>query len=302
MSLTQSQIEKKLTKEALDELLPLWWAEQGAEKRRDLALMAAAIPFPHGAALRVLDLCCGPGDLGRAIRARYPNSQIDCLDRDVFLISMCIGMNRRKGVPGRHFVRDLWDTNWHDGLEPEYDVIATANALHWLDAGRVAQVSQDVFRLLRPAGVFLFAEPACAEKTFAAGFAEWKSRQPSRYTRENWERFWSRANEILGYDRRHAGIRLGSDSKRRRLPIDRCAFPGCRRSDSCCCQAWKRPWTTRVTQTRFSALARIVKDFSGRHAMNRLPNGSFTGAFPRRRRKLVRPRNWFAEGFGHDSF
>lgn len=200
MSLTQSQIEKKLTKEALDELLPLWWAEQGAEKRRDLALMAAAIPFPHGAALRVLDLCCGPGDLGRAIRARYPNSQIDCLDRDVFLISMCIGTNRREGVPGRHFVRDLWDTNWHDGLEPEYDVIATANALHWLDAGRVAQVSQDVFRLLRPAGVFLFAEPACAEKTFAAGFAEWKSRQPSRYTRENWERFWSRANEILGYD------------------------------------------------------------------------------------------------------
>ena len=200
MSLTQSQIEKKLTNEDLDELLHLWWTEQGAEKRRDLDLMAAAIPFRHDATLRVLDLCCGPGDVGRAIRARYPNSQIDCVDRDVFLISMCIGMNRRKGVPGQNFVRDMWDTNWHNGLEPEYDVVATANALHWLDARRVAQVSQDVFRLLRPAGVFLFVEPACTEKTFAAGFTEWKSRQPSRYSRENWERFWSRANEILGYD------------------------------------------------------------------------------------------------------
>jgi len=48
--------------------------------------------------------------------------------------------------------------------------------------------------------VFLFVEPACANETFAAGFTEWKSWQPSRYSRENWERFWGRANEILGYD------------------------------------------------------------------------------------------------------
>jgi hypothetical protein len=120
-------------------------------------------------------------------------------------------MNRREGVPGQNFVRDLWDSNWHTGLGPEYDVVATANALHWLDARRVAQVSQDVFRLLRPAGVFLFVEPACTEKTFAAGFTEWKSRQPSRYSRENWERFWSRANEILGYD--HTKL-LGSRDSR----------------------------------------------------------------------------------------
>jgi SAM-dependent methyltransferase len=199
-SLTQSQIEKKLTNEDLDELLHLWWTEQGAEKRRDLDLMAAAIPFPPDSSLRVLDLCCGPGDVGRAIRGRYPNSEIDCLDRDVFLISICIGVNRREGVPGRNFVRDLWDANWHNGLEPEYDVIAAANALHWLDVRRAGQVSREVFRLLRRGGVFLFVEPACTEKAFAAGFTEWKSQQPSRYSRENWERFWSRANEILGYD------------------------------------------------------------------------------------------------------
>ena len=32
------------------------------------------------------------------------------------------------------------------------------------------------------------------------GFEEWKARQPPRYTRENCERFWSRANALLGYD------------------------------------------------------------------------------------------------------
>ena len=198
--LTQSEIEKKLGNAELDELLRLWWAEQGAEKRRDLDLMASAIPFPTDAALRVLDLCCGPGDVGRTIRARYPNSQIDCVDRDIFLISMCIGINRREGVAGETFVRNLMDADWHKGLQAGYDVVATANAFHWLDAQRVAHVFQNVFRLLRPSGVFLFVEPACSEKPFAAGFAEWKARQPARYSRENWERLWNRANEILGYD------------------------------------------------------------------------------------------------------
>jgi len=35
-------------------------------KRRDLDLMVAAIPFSKDATLRVLDLCCGPGDVGRS--------------------------------------------------------------------------------------------------------------------------------------------------------------------------------------------------------------------------------------------
>ena len=200
MSLTQSQIEKKLSDENLDELLDLWRTEQGVEKRRDLDLMAAAVPFSKDATLRVLDLCCGPGDVGRAVRARYPKSQIDWLDRDVFLISICIGTNRREGVSGESFVRDLWHADWHRDLEPGYDLVATAKALHWLDARRVSELVKDVFRLLRPGGVFLFVEPACSETTFAAGFAEWKSRQPSRYSQENWQRFWNRANEILGYD------------------------------------------------------------------------------------------------------
>jgi trans-aconitate methyltransferase len=200
MALTQSQIEKKLSDEHLDELLELWQTEQGAAKRRDLELMASALPFPVDARLRVLDLCCGPGDVGRSIRARYPHSQIDCVDRDVFLISICIGVNRREGVSAKSFVRDLWDADWHSGLRDDYDVVATANALHWFDAHRVAELFKDVFGLLRPSGVFLFVEPACTEKMFADGFAEWKSRQPARYSMENWERFWTRANEILGYD------------------------------------------------------------------------------------------------------
>jgi len=210
--LTETQIAQKLSSENLDELLQLWWAEQGVAKHRDLELMAAALPFPTDANLRVLDMCCGPGDVGRVIRGRYRNSCIDCVDRDVFLISICDGINRREGVSAESFVRDLWNTDWHTGLRDDYDVVATANALHWFDAPRLAELFNDISRLLRPGGVFLFVEPACAEKTFAAGFAEWKSRQPPRYSRENWERFWTRANDILGYD--HTKFLGSRDSNR----------------------------------------------------------------------------------------
>ena len=214
MSLTQSQIEKKLTNEDLDELLHLWWAEQGAEKRRDMDLMAAAIPFRRDATLRVLDLCCGPGDVGRAIRGRYPNSHIDCVDRDVFLISICIGMNRREGVPGQNVVRDLWDTNWHNGLEPEYDVVATANALHWLDARRVAQVSQDVFRLLRPAGLRKEDVRCWIHRVEVAAAEPLQPRELGTILGPSKRNSWLRSHEAVGLarfavDRRHAGIRLG---------------------------------------------------------------------------------------------
>ena len=206
--LSQDQIEKKLTDDNLNELLHLWWVEQGDAKRRDLELIASAIPFSSNDALMVLDLGCGPGDVGRAIWSRFPHSRVDCVDRDLFLISICIGTNRREGVPGNTVVRDLSNRDWCTDLSPAYDVVAAANALHWLDARRAGELFTDIFRLLRSGGVFLFAEPACAEKIFATGFTEWKARQPARYSQENWQRFWSRANAILGYDHtKHLGSR-----------------------------------------------------------------------------------------------
>ena len=48
--------------------------------------------------------------------------------------------------------------------------------------------------------MFLLAERTSPEIPFAAGFEEWKAKQPPRYTRANWQRFWSRANALLGYD------------------------------------------------------------------------------------------------------
>jgi hypothetical protein len=109
-------------------------------------------------------------------------------------------VNRRDNIPGRIVTRDLENDDWHADLLRGYHAVATANALHWFTAQRVEALLREVHGLLRSGGVFLFAEPVSAETPFAAGFEEWKAKQPPRYSRENWERFWSRANALLGYD------------------------------------------------------------------------------------------------------
>ena len=90
------------------------------------------------------------------------------------------------------------------------------NALHWFDAARAEQLIKDVHGNLSDGGVFVIAEPVTAETFFAAGFDEWKRKQPPRYSQENWQRFWARANALLGYD--HTKLlgsrddqRIGSD-------------------------------------------------------------------------------------------
>jgi len=209
--ISQAEIDARIGSH-VDELLELWWAEQGASKPKDLELIALAMPFPRGQAIRALDLCCGPGDVGRAIRQSYPKAHIDCIDRDPFLTSICRAANQRDRIPGRLVVRDLEDDGWLDELPGNYDVVATVNALHWFDARRAGQLIKDVHGTLRGGGLFLLAEPTSPETPFVAGFEEWKAKQPARYARKNWERFWSRANALLGYD--HATLLGPRDANR----------------------------------------------------------------------------------------
>ena len=100
--ISQDEIDARIAGH-LDELLALWNAEQGEAKTRDLELIAAVLPLAGDQPLRVLDLCCGPGDVGRAVQRRFPNAHVDGVDRDPFLTSICRGVNGRSGAKGETF-------------------------------------------------------------------------------------------------------------------------------------------------------------------------------------------------------
>jgi SAM-dependent methyltransferase len=223
-----SQIAEKIGGENLDEWLALWLASQGGERRnRGFELIASALPFSVDEDLLVLDLCCGPGDLGRVIRGRFPKARVDCVDRDPFLLALCKALIHRVGIGGQTFVRDLWKAGWHEGLSRDYHVVASAAALHWFDVERLTELFGDVFRMLRPGRAFLFAEPHRVEAPFAPGVLKWRKDEWRRtipdYDPQSWERCWARAEALLGYDHREV-------LEQRRLDARLSAMMACR----CC--------------------------------------------------------------------
>ena len=97
-------------------------------------------------------------------------------------------------------MRDLSEPNWRCDLAGDYDVVVAVNALHWFSLARAIELFSDIFQLLRSGGVFMLMEPAGAEPPFASRFEAWQREQPSQHKYEDWRRFWSRVNALLGYD------------------------------------------------------------------------------------------------------
>jgi len=197
---TQAEIEAKLRGEDLNTWLDLWRAEQGPAKPGALKLIAAAIPFPVDGSLRILDVGCGPGNAGRVIHSRFPEARIDFVDRNEFFVSLCGAVNRRDGITGQSLVRDLSEPDWQRDLASDYDVVVAVNTMHWFSLAKAAELFSDIIQSLRSGGVLLLMEPTGAKPAFAPGFDAWKKQQPAQHKCEDWRRFWSRVNALVGYD------------------------------------------------------------------------------------------------------
>jgi trans-aconitate methyltransferase len=158
-----SHIEDKLRGEDLNSWLDLWHAEQGPAKPGALKLITAVVPFPIDQSLRLLDVGCGPGDAGRAIHTRFPHAQIDFVDQNEFFVSLCGAVNRRDGIGGRTWVRDLSEPDWRRDLASDYDVVMAVNAVHWFTLAGAEKLFGDIFQSLRSGGLFRLMEPAAVD-------------------------------------------------------------------------------------------------------------------------------------------
>lgn len=103
-----------------------------------------------------LDLACGPGSISQRLLARFPGAQAIAVDIDPVMLA--VGRAVLGTVDSRlsWIEADLAAPNWQRALgEQKVDAVLSTTALHWLEPAALARVYGDIYRLLRPGGLFL---------------------------------------------------------------------------------------------------------------------------------------------------
>ncbi len=142
-----------------------------------LDLLALAVP-PQGG--RVLDLGGGTGALAAAIAERFPSVEVEIWDTDPEMLAAarerCAPFGGRVHYVQRSFTEPL----------PPCDAVAACIALHHVkDMAVKGGIYREIFRALRPGGIFVNADTAVAE---------------SAVLREHAFRGWARAMAPHGID------------------------------------------------------------------------------------------------------
>ncbi len=106
---------------------------------------------------RVVELCCGSGDLLRLLLERLPAARALALDGSPAMLAKtretCAAQAERLEL--REF--DLAARDWRR-LEPAADAICSSLAVHHLDGEGKRQLFQDLHAALRPGGIFVLAD------------------------------------------------------------------------------------------------------------------------------------------------
>jgi ubiquinone/menaquinone biosynthesis C-methylase UbiE len=118
----------------------------GGERRfRQLALGGLTI-HPH---TEVLDLCCGSG---QATKVLVQQSQ-HVTGLDVSPLSLD---RARRNVPQAHYIEALAEDM--PLADNQFDLVHTSVAMHEMDAVQLGQILREVYRVLKPGGIFALVD------------------------------------------------------------------------------------------------------------------------------------------------
>ena len=176
-----------------------WDAQQTAylpdREERFAAMLDVLLPDEFVA----LDLASGPGAISQRLLRRFPRARCVAVDLDPVLQAMGQAVLGDHGGRLRWVAADLRDPVWSDALgETTFDAVLSTTALHWLEAGPLVRLYDDLGRLLRPGGVFLngdnmaFAPSQTILRQLANAAAE--RRQMEAFDEggaEDWEAWWA---------------------------------------------------------------------------------------------------------------
>ena len=147
----------------------------------------------RGRPLRILDVAAGLGVLSHSMKTRFPGAHLTGIDIDPVLLHIA---RETFGHEAVFLEGDLRQPDWADPLDPPYDVIMTASALHWLEPRHVERIYHDAYHLLAPGGLLLNSDhmrtalDVPLRPTFEEAIAIAQGRIKSNPGYETWERWW----------------------------------------------------------------------------------------------------------------
>lgn len=183
------------------DLLARWERQQEryiARRDERFDIIIEAVRLQCGEAPVVIDLACGPGSLGRRLRAALPQAAVWGVDVDPVLRAIALAAD----PGGRWIERDLRHPGWSDFLEGRpVDAVVSTTALHWLTSGDLLGVYEEIARVLRPGGIFLDGDhcPIAQAAPGLGRLAEAMTRAlvaRNDQRAEDWETWWAAAKAV----------------------------------------------------------------------------------------------------------
>ena len=147
---------------------------------------------------RVLDLCCGPGSMGKRVLAESDASTVVGVDLDPWLLELA-----RRTTDGRRATwapADLRTPDWSRAVEPEgpFDAVTFTTATHWLEPRVLAEVYAEAARLLAGRGPLFVVDliPDIADAHGRARLPVMRvlgAQASASRAGETWPQFWEAA-------------------------------------------------------------------------------------------------------------
>ena len=148
------------------------------ERQHEIICNLIAETAPEG---RVVELCCGAGDLARTLLDRLPAIHLQAYDGSATMRDRtranCASHGSRIEI--KHF--DLASSDWRP-VEPNPDVVYSSLAIHHLDGFEKQSLYRDVLAMLQPGGLFIMADlvrPA-APSGFRVAAETWRAEVAAR--------------------------------------------------------------------------------------------------------------------------
>lgn len=148
--------------------------------------MVSVIPFGPKHAFSMIDLGCGTGTISRAIKDRFPNSNVTCVDIAKNMLDIA---NGKLGGSAKLIQADFYAFEFPQ----QYDVIVSSLALHHLETDRdKLNFYHKIFSALNQDGIFINIDVVLGgdESLTNIYLAKWKSFMYQNTSREEVANKW----------------------------------------------------------------------------------------------------------------